>query len=73
MHAILPSAAGLEVMIDAREIAPPWAAFSNTSGPSWSEFPGPDHYDDYVRYLGVMLDRYAPYATAVRIQWRVAA
>lgn len=59
-------AAGIDLMIDAREIAPPWAA--NTSlGPSWAEFPTPEHYADYQRYLTIMLDRYGSAAIAVEV------
>ena len=99
-----PSAAGIEVMIDARELPPPWARAKNDSGggekergagvdgwghgiapmrtadnpppprphllshiSAWSEIPGPAHYEDYVRWLGVMLARYAPIATSVEV------
>lgn len=34
---------------------------------AWSEIPGPDHYADYVRWLGIMLARYAPIATSVEV------
>jgi hypothetical protein len=61
------AAAGLDVMIDAREIAPPWAAAKNDSGPTWSEFPGPDHYADWQRWLEIMLDRYGPVAVSVEV------
>ena len=59
--------AGLEVMIDARELAPPWAAARNGSGPTWASIPGPEHYPDYVRWLGLMLDRYGARATMVEV------
>lgn len=59
--------AGLEVMICARELAPPWACARNDSGGAWSGIPGPDHYADYVRWLTVMLDRYGPFATGVEV------
>lgn len=62
------SAAGVEVMLDARAVpAPPWAAARNDSGPTWASFPGPDHYDDYTRYLTVMLGRYGAMATTVEV------
>ena len=51
------SEAGIEIMIDARELCPPWASARNNSGPTWASIPGPEHYDDYVRWLGVMFDR----------------
>ena len=59
--------AGLEVMIDARELAPPWAAAKNGSGPTWASIPAPQHYSDYVRWLGLMLDRYGGRATMVEV------
>lgn len=59
--------AGIEVMIDARELAPPWASAKNGSGPTWASIPGPAHYPDYVRWLGLMLDRYGGSATAVEV------
>ena len=43
------SAAGIEVMVDAREMAPPWAQCKNSSGPTWASIPGIPHYGDYVR------------------------
>jgi hypothetical protein len=61
------SAAGIEVMIDAREMCPPWAAARNDSGPTWRTIPGEAHYVDYVRWLGIMFDRYAPIASAVEV------
>jgi hypothetical protein len=61
------SAAGIELMIDAREIAPPWAAAKNDSGPTWASFPGPSHYADYQHYMTLMLNRYAGMATAVEV------
>lgn len=61
------SAAGIEVMIDAREIAPPYAAAKNDSGPSWAEFPGPSSYPAYQQYLTIMLDRYGAMATTVEV------
>ena len=59
--------AGIEVMICARELCPPWAAAKNGSGPTWGQIPGPEHYADYQRWLGVIFDRYAPHATAVEV------
>jgi hypothetical protein len=61
------SLAGLEVMIDAREIAPPWAAAKNDSGPTWAEFPGQEHYAEFQQYLTIMLNRYAPMASSVEV------
>jgi hypothetical protein len=58
---------GLEVMIDARELAPPWAAAKNDSGGAWSSIPGPEHYADYQRWMVVMLQRYGSVATAVEV------
>ena len=62
------SASGVEVMLDARAVpAPPWAAARNDSGPTWASFPGPEHYDDYTRYLTVMLNRDGAMATSVEV------
>jgi len=58
---------GLEVMIDARELAPPWACAKNDSGGAYSSIPGPDHYADYQRWLTIMLDRYGAAASAVEV------
>jgi hypothetical protein len=57
----------MQVMIDARELPPPWARAKNDSGGAWSEIPGPDHYGDYQRWLTIMLGRYASMATAVEV------
>jgi len=59
--------AGLQVMIDARELAPPWACARNDSGGAWSNIPGPDHYADYQRWLTIMLDRYGSMASAIEV------
>ncbi len=61
------SDAGLEIMIDARELAPPWAAAKNDSGGAWSGIPGPEHYVDYQRWMVIMLQRYGAHATAVEV------
>ena len=61
------SRAGVEVMLDAREMCPPWAAAKNDSGPTWSTIPGPERYADYVRWLTVMLDRYGQIATSIEV------
>ena len=61
------SEAGIEVMIDARELAPPWAAAKNDSGPTWKSIPSPAHYPDYVRWLTKMMNRYGGAATAVEV------
>ena len=34
---------------------------------AWSEIPGISHYGDYVRWLELMLARYAPIATSVEV------
>lgn len=34
---------------------------------AWSEIPGIAHYGDYVRWLELMLARYAPMATSVEV------
>ena len=60
-------AAGLEVMIDARELAPPWACAKNDSGGAYSNIPGPDHYADYQRWLTIMLNRYGGAASAIEV------
>ena len=59
--------AGLQVMIDARELAPPWACTRNDSGGAWSNIPGIDHYNDYQQWLTIMLDRYGGIASAVEV------
>lgn len=60
--------AGSEVMIDARpEMAPPWAAAKNDSGQTWAYLCGEDHYEDYARWLSIVLDRYGAHATAVEV------
>jgi hypothetical protein len=61
------SAAGIEVMIDAREMCPPWAAWKNDSGATYSTVVGPANYPDYQRWMTLMLDRYGSYATAVEV------
>jgi hypothetical protein len=61
------SATGLEIMIDARELAPPWAAAKNDSGGAWSGIPAISHYPDYQRWMTVMLQRYGSMATAVEV------
>lgn len=57
----------IAVMLDAREIAPSWAAAKNNSGPTWSKFPGPEHYADYVEYLTIMFNRYGPYIFSIEV------
>ena len=59
--------AGLEIMIDARALAPAWAAWRNDSGPTYASIPGPEHYADYQRWLTLMIDRYGGNATAVEV------
>ena len=58
-------AAGMELMLDLSEMAPAWAAAKNDSGPTWAFIPGPEHYGDFQRYVGLVLDRYGASATAV--------
>jgi hypothetical protein len=59
--------AGLQVMIDARELAPPWACARNDSGGAYSNIPSPEHYSDYQHWLTIMLDRYGSLASAVEV------